>query len=101
MAITVRPRISRSSALRTASSDSPSSAEVASSSSSSGASFRNARAMAMRWRWPPESFDAAVADDRLEAVRQLRDELVASRGDRRLHHLLRRTRPAGRSGCSP
>ena len=44
----VRPRMSRSSALRTASSDSTSRAEVASSSRRMGASLRKARAMAMR-----------------------------------------------------
>ena len=55
MAITVRFCISRSSAWRIISSDSPSSDDVASSSSRIGVSFSSARAMAMRWRWPAES----------------------------------------------
>ena len=56
MAITVRPPIRRSSACRTSSSDSLSSAEVASSSKRMGASLRNARAIPMRCRWPGDSF---------------------------------------------
>ncbi len=50
-----------------AASTSESRAEVASSSSRIGASFSITRAMAMRWRWPPDSFNAALADLGVEA----------------------------------
>ena len=78
-----------------------SSALVASSSSRIGAFFSSARAIASRCRCPPESLHAAVADHRVEALRQRLDEVAAARDRGGREHLVLASRRAVRSGCSP
>ena len=65
-----------------------STAESGSSSTTTRALVTSARASATRWRWPPERLIAALADQRVVAVRQLVRERVDARGLARGEHLV-------------
>ena len=75
--------------------------EVASSRIRMRGSESSARAIATRWRWPPESVQAALADQRVVARRAGRRSTrpaPARRGRRAPPP--RRSRPGGRRRCS-